>query len=238
MTWEDITLAQFRKIDVILNDSNYDDMDIVLHVACILYGHTEAEMNALPLRRVRKYIKKIRGLISQPYEPVAVSQIGPYTVSYDIANWRLGQYIEQMYWFSQRDSLAQHHFIIASAVDRGKNITHEQVRTYMLGAPITQTGGVVKRVEMALQQFNSSYPGLFDLDGDTDGSAAVHPFNKRYGWLYSATCVADHERITLEQAYDIPVRQAMNDLSYLKSKNAYQNEQLDKIRKGYGTKHK
>jgi len=40
--------------------------------------------------------------------------------------------------------------------------------------------------------------------------------------------VAEHERITLEQAFDLNVRQALNDLSYLKAKRNYDEQQLKK----------
>jgi len=40
--------------------------------------------------------------------------------------------------------------------------------------------------------------------------------------------VAEHERITLEEAFDLNVRQALNDLSYLKAKRQYDEQQLKK----------
>jgi hypothetical protein len=57
---------------------------------------------------------------------------------------------------------------------------------------------------------------------------------QRYGWIYQATIIADHERIKLVEVYDLPVIQALNDLSYLKSKNAFDREQM---KQAYG-KHK
>jgi hypothetical protein len=54
---------------------------------------------------------------------------------------------------------------------------------------------------------------------------------RRFGWIYQATIIADHERIKLEDVYELTTLQALNDLSYLKSKNAYDSEQ---IKKAYG----
>jgi hypothetical protein len=51
---------------------------------------------------------------------------------------------------------------------------------------------------------------------------------QRYGWIYQATLIAEHERITLEQVYEMPTIQALNDLSYLKAKNAFDTDQIKK----------
>jgi len=40
--------------------------------------------------------------------------------------------------------------------------------------------------------------------------------------------IKEHEGITLEQAFNLPVRQALNALAYLKSKGLYEEEQLKK----------
>jgi hypothetical protein len=50
-----------------------------------------------------------------------------------------------------------------------------------------------------------------------------------YGWIYQATIIADHEKIKLEEVYNLPTLQALNDLAYLKSKNAYESEQMKKV---------
>ena len=51
---------------------------------------------------------------------------------------------------------------------------------------------------------------------------SVHPFIERYGWMFSAKQLAEYEGITLEEVYNIPIIQAFNGLSYLKSKAGYE----------------
>jgi hypothetical protein len=51
---------------------------------------------------------------------------------------------------------------------------------------------------------------------------------QRYGWIYQATLIAEHERIKLEDVYEMPTIQALNDLSYLKAKNAFDADQMKK----------
>jgi len=50
-----------------------------------------------------------------------------------------------------------------------------------------------------------------------------------YGWIYQATLIAEHEKIKLDEVYELQTIQALNDLAYLKSKNAYDSEQLKKV---------
>jgi hypothetical protein len=54
-----------------------------------------------------------------------------------------------------------------------------------------------------------------------------------YGWIYQTELVATFERITLEEAYELPALQFLNDLAYLKSKSEYEAEEL---KKAYGKK--
>jgi hypothetical protein len=54
---------------------------------------------------------------------------------------------------------------------------------------------------------------------------------QNYGWIYQATLIAEHEKIKLEEAYELSTIQALNDLSYIKSKNAHDIEQQ---KKAYG----
>jgi hypothetical protein len=49
---------------------------------------------------------------------------------------------------------------------------------------------------------------------------------RHYGWIYQATLIAEHEKIKLDEVYELPTIQALNDLAYLKSKNAYEAEQI------------
>ncbi len=49
---------------------------------------------------------------------------------------------------------------------------------------------------------------------------------RRYGWIYQATLIAEHEKIKLDEVYNLSTIQALNDLAYLKSKTAHDREQI------------
>jgi hypothetical protein len=58
-----------------------------------------------------------------------------------------------------------------------------------------------------------------DKGGDSDKKA--HPFVSTFGWMYSAKSVADFLNITVHEAYDLNVLEALNILSCLKGLNEY-----------------
>lgn len=57
-------------------------------------------------------------------------------------------------------------------------------------------------------------------DGDDEPVAKDH-FTDHFGWIYNVKSVAEFEGITMEAAFDLSVVQGLNDLVYLKEKQAY-----------------
>jgi hypothetical protein len=81
---------------------------------------------------------------------------------------------------------------------------------------------------------DKGFEGLFgsrddgeELD-EVSSRSSVSNFMRDFGWIYQAALVAEFERITMEEVYDIPTIQFLNDLSFLKAKNEYEAEQLKK----------
>ena len=82
---------------------------------------------------------------------------------------------------------------------------------------------------------DGNFSSLFDKDVPTDNEPDPSPsggisegFNKTYGWIFNAESVADFERIKLDEVYELPTLQFLNDLAYLKAKAAMEKEQLNK----------
>lgn len=59
----------------------------------------------------------------------------------------------------------------------------------------------------------------------------THPFQQRFGWLISIDSVAEMRRCKWEEVYEMKVIEFLNTLSYIKSKQAYENEQQQKLLK-------
>ena len=83
------------------------------------------------------------------------------------------------------------------------------------------------------KEFSGLFQGGDDGEGDDNnrGRNNDNSFMRIYGWIYQATIIAEHERIKLDEVYELPTLQVLNDLSYLKSKQAFDKEQ---IKKAYG----
>jgi hypothetical protein len=74
-----------------------------------------------------------------------------------------------------------------------------------------------------LEQFNKSYHSLFETRDPEDIEEPEHGadgFTATYGWIYNTKSVSEHEGIKLEEAFELNVVQFLNDLSYLKAKEA------------------
>ena len=57
-------------------------------------------------------------------------------------------------------------------------------------------------------------------EGDEQPAPNDH-FTTNYGWIYNVKAVAEFEGINLEAAFNLSVVQGLNDLSYLKEKQAF-----------------
>jgi len=75
-----------------------------------------------------------------------------------------------------------------------------------------------------LRRFNKQFTGLFEIrdEGEDTGEPVEQTdggFDQRYGWIYNTKRIADFEGVTMDEAYDLCVMQALNDLAYLKEKD-------------------
>jgi hypothetical protein len=81
------------------------------------------------------------------------------------------------------------------------------------------------------KQFSGLFEGEIDKSGDSEerGRGNDNGFMQRFGWIYQATIIAEHERIKLEAVYALPTIQCLNALSYLKAKNQHDQNQIKRI---------
>jgi hypothetical protein len=86
----------------------------------------------------------------------------------------------------------------------------------------------------SIRRLDNEFKGLFqggdDQDGNAGGSGRENGagFMRQYGWIYQASIISEHEKIKLADVYELPTIQALNDLSYLKAKNAFDSDQMKK----------
>lgn len=232
--WDKISLFKFQQIDLINNKPEVTDIDKTLFSTCIVFGYTEFELDNLPIKKVDKLSKKMAGIFNTPFESKPFKRIGKYFINYDISKVTFGQYVELSFFAGK--PLQNAHFILSSLSNllfrRNNSATHRNRAEYFLKQSVNKVLGSVSLIIESLDNFNKEYSSLFGLDKAVAGEVQEDKFNKRYGWIYSASQVAEYERITNEQAFRLPVRQALNDLAYLKAKGIYEAEQLKKQTNG------
>ncbi len=228
--WDKITLGKFQQIDAI-NEKPLSDIDKVLFSTCIVFDKTEHELDNEDPVKVVKMTEKLTKIFQAPFEPSAFPKIGKYFINYDISKVTLGQFIELNYFM--QDKPVQHaHYILASVSNKrwmkNKASDHRRKAEYFLTRSIAKIMGSLQQVITNFQAFNEEYKKLFGLDKEVSGDVQEDAFNKRYGWIYSASQIAEYERITLDEAYAMNIKHAFNDLAFLKAKGKYEVEQLKK----------
>jgi hypothetical protein len=83
----------------------------------------------------------------------------------------------------------------------------------------------------SFQRINNEFEGLFGItDGEEEGvDRHTESFSKSFGWIYNCKMVSEFENISMNQAWELPVYQFLNDLNYLKIKRELDNEQERKL---------
>lgn len=228
MNWSNITLAKFRQLDEI-NNKELSEIDKALFSTCIVFDKTEYELDNAKPEVVLKLTARVVRLFETPFKPKAFNRIGKYFIKYDISKITFGQYIELAFFLSH-NQVQNAHYVLATCSRRLfiKSKNHRKRAEYFLTRQVAEVMGSLRRVAENFTSFNREFSDLFGLDKEVTGDVQEDKFNKRYGWIYSASQVAEYERITLEQAFALPVRQALNDLKYLKEKAKYEAEQIKK----------
>lgn len=228
-SWEDISLFKYQKIEEYNTNENLDDLAKVLFSVCVVYDKTEYELDQAGLKVAGKLSNRVQKIFEQKFDPVPEKRIGRYFLNYNPASMTFGQYVELM--FFMQDPPRNAHFIMASISNKwlrkNRSKDHRRKAEYFLHQPVTKIIGSLKLFIERFAAFNAEYKSLFGLNDEAGGKEAQgNFFNKRYGWIYSATQVAKHEGIKLDEVFGLPVRQALNDLAFLKAKSEYEAEQI------------
>jgi hypothetical protein len=230
-SWKNISIFKFQRVSEINERKDMSDLDKLLFSICSVYNMTEHELDNAGVKKAGRLAKKVEKIFSSPLNALPKKRIGKYILNYDPGSMTLGQYIELSYFLSENPIVHAHKVIASiSRVTFRKHSTanHNKKANYFLTQPVPDIIGSLNLFMSRLTSFNAEYKWLFGLDGETHGDAQADQFNKKYGWIYSASIVAEYERITLDEAYGLPVRHAFNDLAYLKAKSKYEATQIKK----------
>ena len=218
--WHLISVADFQQIDRI-NTTESDEIDKLAHTVCVIWNKRPDQVNEWSREKFLRYADKVAKVFSK--EPPRSWFKLPLET--DATKITFGQFVEVMY-FLQNGMIDNLHNIAATLM--GGEDEHHTRATQMLDTGITRVLHPVKEFLVSWEKMMWSYSGLFELDGqiDMEGDRVKgedsHPFIEQYGWIFSAAKLAEHERVKLDEVYNIPVIQALNGLAYLKSKGKYE----------------
>jgi hypothetical protein len=248
MTWRDITVEQYQLINGINNekirrDQSKEDNDLekMIRIIALLFNKTETEVNNLPVDHFHRLTAHITNLFTYDFKGkerhTIIANGKRYAFDYEIGQMRHAQYVEAMSFLKDGKIIENLHLIAASITcpmtwyfKRGVNdsSTHAERANDFLQANFQDTYNSVVFFCALLNKLNTSYRDLFGIE-ETEGERKPEGsfFQERFGWFYSLTRIAELERISLNEAWDIPVIQALNDLVYLKEFDKHQ-EQLNK----------
>jgi hypothetical protein len=216
-----MTLAQYQRIAAFWDTKN-DEITQIALVVCDIYNLSYDQVNNMNPKKFIKLSKKIERLFLKVNKRPLLFKLDLQT---DATKINLGQFIEVQH-FLKMGEVDSIHLVGASIWESEKG--HKEKAEILLN----------KNIRYVLQDFSTflisyadllnSYKGLFETeeqDIEDEEPAKVekpHPFIDQYGWIYSATKIAEHLGINLDEAFKLPVIQAFNTLSYLKSYQSYQ----------------
>jgi hypothetical protein len=216
-----MTLAEYQRIAGFWNSEN-DEVTQIALIVCDLYNLSYDEVNNMAPRKFLKLSKKVEksfiGIDKKPFFSRIKLNVDAFSIT-------LGQFIEVQH-FLKLGEIDSMHLVAASIWEDTRE--HKVKAEILLNKNIRY---VLKDISAFLLSFASlldSYKGLFEaeeqsLEDEEDAKVEKpHPFIEQYGWIYSAKQVAEHEGITLDKAFELPVLQAFNTLAYLKSYQSYQ----------------
>lgn len=174
--------------------------------------YTELLLSEVP---IEKHIKKLNKRIDTKQGLLSLK------LEVDASKITLGQFIECQHWLKS-DPILNIHLIAASILKKRKE--HKKDADKILKVDIKKVHDKVYQFIESFKDLIESYAGLFEQE-EVEEPKKKHVFPERYGWMYSTKEVADYEGIKLNDAYDINIIQALNAMSYLKSKASYEKWQ-------------
>lgn len=222
--WDKITVEMYQYINEI-NESEMDQVDKMLYSMAFLVGKTEQEFD-----KINKYkFAQLQRQLKQRFEQLSVQgneteRIKDFKFNFDVRKITLGQYIEVQHFY--KGNYLNNLHLIAASFSTCKDYSHVERADKILKLPLLPVLFNVKKFIEVIKKLSDEYSGLFGIEDmeQEDLKPLTNGFNEQYGWIYSAKKVAEFEGIKLDEAYDLPIIQAFNDLSYLKAHQEYESE--------------
>jgi hypothetical protein len=167
-------------------------------------------------KKFSKYCNKLGKRIK-----VSVPYFQPRCYQLDAEKITFGQFIECQTWIKGNTVKALH--MVAASILKYRGV-HAEDAEMILKRNVTRVLHPVNTFLESMLKLTLKFKWLFGEDKKHEGEKkiAAHPFLVNFGWVFSAKQIADHLGITINEAYQINVIEALNTLSYLKASGQYQ----------------
>lgn len=212
-----MTVEKFQRVYSIQSITTNQTEKVCLMLAEV-FGLDYTDLMLDEVKGVEKYINRLNKQIDTK------QGLFPLKLTIDASKITLGQFIECQHWLKS-DPILNLHLIAASILNKRKD--HKQDADSILKVDIKRVHDKVYQFIESFRALIESYSGLFEHDEEIedDRPKKKHVFPERYGWMFSTKEVADYEGVKLNDAYEINIIQALNAMSYLKSKASYEKWQ-------------
>jgi hypothetical protein len=215
-----LSLNTYQQLDAITADPGLSALDKSLFSVCAFYNLTEAQLDAMEPHKVLHMAQTVTKTFSTDIHLRAPTRVSWYKFTYDMSKLTFGQYVELVFFFKS-NLVDKAHYVAATVAKTLVEQRHPEKAAYFLKCRADVVLGIAHKVKENFDAFNQQYKFLFRGEGDEDVSAMTEWFNQNFGWTFSAAMVAEHERVTLDEAYELPVTQALNALAYIRAKHKY-----------------
>lgn len=215
-----MNVAQYQRLAVLWIEEE-NSIDQIALVICNLFNLSHETVNNFTERQFLRYIKKTHKIFERIQKVPLLSR---YKFKTNAETLTLGQFIEVQHFFKM-GNIDGINYVLASIWkdSRDHKLKAEKLLSVNIRHVLTPFLQFIESYESLIK----SYSGLFEIEEEEQeeekevSNEKAHPFIEQYGWIFSAKQIADHNGITLDQAYELPILQAFNDLAYLKSHQSY-----------------
>jgi hypothetical protein len=216
-----MTLKEYQRVANLYNE-NEDESTQIGWVFMDMFNMSIDQVMSLNKKQFYKYSK----IVSKRFHNIDKKPFwSPFKFETDALKITLGQFIECQHFMKQGQIDALH--LVGASVWKDKR-KHQIKSEILLNTNVRHVLQDITKFFLSFAELVDSYKGLFETDETEDEPDELakpekpHPFADQYGWIFSAKQVAEHEGITLDAAFDLPVVQAFNDLAYLKAYQSFQ----------------
>lgn len=218
-----LTLEKYKAVDAITSDTSLSEIDKTLYCICAVYDYAPEQLDKEDPLKVIKMAAKLEKIFK--FKISAPSVIGIYKINYDISSITFGQYIELSYFF-QFNAIDKSNYIIASVAKSFIKRSHSKIADHFSNKHIGVISGAMAKIRAGYVALNKEFGALFGLDEEVhpevNKDSFMNKFNNRYGWIYSAHAVAKSIGKSVEDVYRMPVKEALNELVYMKDLQKYE----------------